>query len=413
LAALRRSKPCAAAGAALKELVIHIARLALSGFRNHLDTRLSLHPGLSIFQGENGHGKSNLLEAVYMLAIAKSPRTSIDRELINWSTGDTGGHVQILGVGREGDNTVQAQIDFDAAPPGLPGNGAALLRKALRINGIVRSASDFVGNINVVFFEAQDLEIVTGPPSTRRRYLDILISQSRPAYLKSLQRYSRVVTQRNHLLRRVREGAAGHDEMAFWNERLAYEGAEIVHQRNEVVQQLTEAGVAAHSRLTGGDELALLYRPALGPAGAADGPVEQLAHSAIESALADGMKAYRERELAQGVSVVGPHRDDVLILLNGQPSSSFASRGQARVIALALKLAEASVLRSTTGRVPVLALDDILSELDPVRRRLVLEGVVDYEQVLLTTAEDDAVAPEFRNGASAFSVEHGKVQPVA
>ncbi len=390
---------------------IHIARLSLNGFRNHAKTALQLHPGLTVFRGANGHGKSNLLEAVYMLAIAKSPRTSVERELISWKLGESGGHVQILGVGREGDETVQAQLDYDVAAPGSSsGTG---LRKSLRLNGIVRTSSEFVGHLNVVFFEADDLEIVLGSPTTRRRYLDILISQSRPSYLKSMQRYSKVVTQRNHLLKRVREGSAEPDEMAFWDERLAYEGAGIIHQRHQVVRQLQDAAIPAHAELTGGHDLTLEYQPQLTGSGPSDKLPEPFTQSAIEESLERGLQEARRREIAQGLTVVGPHRDDLGILLNGQPAGSFASRGQARIIALALKVAEASVVKSLTGRTPILALDDILSELDPGRRKLVLQQVSQYEQVLLTTAEDDAVAPEFLEHAELFIVNDGKVTPVA
>jgi len=135
-----------------------------------------------------------------MLAIAKSSRSSHERELVNWSLGETGGHMQVLGVGRQGDTTTQAQIDVDVTAA-TAANGNVGFRKGLRVNGIKRSAIDFVGNLNIVFFEADDLEIIHGSPGRRRRYLDILISQSDPAYLKSLQRYGQVVTQRNQLLR--------------------------------------------------------------------------------------------------------------------------------------------------------------------------------------------------------------------
>ncbi len=341
-----------------------------------------------------------------MLAVAKSPRTSTERELVSWRMTDSGGHVQILGVGREGDSTVQAQIDFDAAPAGENRPG---LRKSLRLNGIVRSSADFVGRLNVVFFEADDLEIILGSPSVRRRYLDILISQSRPAYLKSMQRYSKVVSQRNHLLKRIREGSAAPDEMSFWDERLAYEGADIVLERHQAIEKLREAAIPAHSELTEGHELELVYRPKLGENGEEGSLLENPSHSSIQNALTEGLEQVRRRETAQGITAIGPHRDDFAILLNGSPAASFASRGQARVIALALKMAEATVVESLTGRAPVLALDDILSELDPVRRRLVLQHASRFEQVLLTTAEPDAVATEFISEASQFKVREGKV----
>ncbi|MDP7091171.1 MAG: AAA family ATPase, partial [Dehalococcoidia bacterium] len=154
---------------------MYLSRLSLAGFRNHTNTELELRPGLTLFEGQNGHGKSNLLEAAYMLAIAKSPRSSNERELVNWSVAETGGHIQILGVGRSADSTVQAQIDFDITATESSKNTTHAFRKGLRVNGIKRSAIDFVGNLNIVFFEAEDLEIIYGSPGQRRRYLDILI----------------------------------------------------------------------------------------------------------------------------------------------------------------------------------------------------------------------------------------------
>ncbi len=390
---------------------IHIARLNLTAFRNHAQTALELQPGLNVFEGPNGHGKSNLLEAVYMLAIAKSPRTSSERELVNWRIAETGGHVQVMGVAREGGETVQAQIDIDVPAANTAGSGG--YRKALRLNGIVRSSADFVGHVNVVFFEADDLEIVVGSPSKRRRYLDILISQGRPGYLKALQRYAKVVTQRNHLLKRAREGSASDDEMAFWDERLAYEGAEIILQRHQAVAKLCEQAVPAHADLTAGDVLWLEYLPQLTDSGPGDEPPEHYTPAVLAERIADGLQKARRREIAQGVTVVGPHRDDLAISLNGQPAGSFASRGQCRIIALSLKLAEATVVEELIGRMPVLALDDILSELDPGRRKLVLDRTGRYEQVLLTSAELEAVDSSHLEKASLFKVDSGTVTPVA
>lgn len=372
-----------------------------------------------MFQGGNGHGKSNLLEAAYLLAIAKSPRTSSDRELVNWEIARTGGHMQVLGVGREADLTVQAQVDIDVAPPGavLDDGDPAPLRKSLRVNGIIRTAAEFVGKLNVVFFEAGDLELVFGGPAERRRYLDILISQTGPAYLKALQRYSRVVMQRNQLLRRVREDRASEDELEFWDDRLAVEGAAIVEDRRKAVAGVAVHAVEEHRRLSGGEEsLGIVYRPRLTaePAGngplpvEAEAPADQLAQT-----IARALASVRGREIAQGVSLVGPHRDDLLLSLNSQPADAFASRGQARCIALALKLAEAASLTGATGRKPVMALDDVLSELDPARRRLVLERASLYEQTLLTTTEFALVDAAFLAGAARYSVFAGKVAAVA
>jgi DNA replication and repair protein RecF len=361
-----------------------------------------------LFQGQNGHGKSNLLEAAYMLAIAKSPRSSHERELVNWSLAETGGHMQVLGVGRSGDTTTQAQIDVDVTASGT-GGGAPGFRKGLRVNGIKRSAIDFVGNLNIVFFEAEDLEIIYGSPGRRRRYLDILISQSDSAYLKSLQRYGQVVTQRNQLLRRVRDGLSDENELVFWDERLAYEGSRVTDVRRRSVDGLNDHAVPAHLELTDGDKLELNYRPRI-TASSDDRPdVGSMTAEMIEKQMNDALPGLRRREIAQGVTVMGPHRDDLEIQLNGNPAGSFASRGQARTIALSLKLAEAVFVTKSTGRTPVLALDDILSELDPKRRVLVLEAAIKHEQVLLTSTEPDIVPEGFLATADIYSVMNGRV----
>jgi DNA replication and repair protein RecF len=387
---------------------IYLSRLSLTGFRNHTETALDLRPGLTLFYGQNGHGKSNLLEAVYMLAIAKSPRSSNERELVNWGLSDSGGHMQILGVGREDDSTVQAQIDVDVT--GVAETGASKgFRKGLRVNGIKRSAIDFVGNINIVFFEADDLEIIHGSPGNRRRYLDILISQSDPTYLKSLSRYSQVISQRNQLLRRVREGVSEEDELTFWDERLAYEGSRVIDARRRSVDGLNDHAVPAHSELTDGDELSLKYKPRISMSSDHAPDVTEMNADMIEREVAKSLPALRRREIAQGITVIGPHRDDLDVFLNGNPAQSYASRGQSRTIALSLKLAEAVFVREVTGRSPVLALDDILSELDPRRRELVLESATKHQQVLLTATEPGIVPDAYVKEAVVFKVTNGVV----
>ncbi len=391
----------------------------LSGFRNHADTRLELPPGLVVFQGDNGQGKSSLLEAAYLLAIAKSPRASSDRELVNWDVAKAGGHVQVLGVGREGDTTVQAQVDIDVPPAGgfTANGGGQAAKKSLRVNGIIRSAADFVGKLNVVYFEANDLQMVYGGPGERRRFLDILISQTDSAYLKSLQRYSRVVMQRNQLLRRVREDAAGEDELEFWDDRLSVEGAAIVEKRRRTVAALRLHVVAEHARLTAAaEQIDITYTPRTGvDTGTGEPPLEGpgLPTDRLAELLSRGLAAVRSREIAQGVSLIGPHRDDLAVTLDGRAAETYASRGQARSIALSMKLAEAEIVRAAAGRAPVLALDDVLSELDGTRRRLVLDRTASHEQTLLTVTDFSLAAASAGAPAARFTVCAGKVAPVA
>ncbi len=372
-----------------------------------------------MFQGPNGHGKSNLMEAIYMVAIAKSPRSSSDRELLGWDVVQNGGHVQIAGVARDHELTVQSQIDFDVIPRSPePGSGGARpapsVKKELRVNGVPRPASGFVGAVNVVAFSAEDLDLIMGGPSIRRRYLDILISQSEPPYLKMIQRYGRVVTQRNHLLRQMREGRVGPDELEFWDDRLLNEGAAIIERRTRAVERLAEEAAPRHLALSGGRErLGVQYRPRIS-AVAEDGPDKIPGSTAdLISIMRGALMAARPREIGQGQTVIGPHRDEMALSLNDEPAGAFSSRGQARTIALALRLAEGAFITAATGRTPILALDDVLSELDEKRRRLVLENVASYEQVLITTTDFDRVEDSFLAGATRMTVESGQVTRVA
>lgn len=398
-----------------RSLKIRFSKLTLSNFRNITHATLDLEPGLNVFQGENGHGKSNLLESVYLLSVAKSPRASADRELVNWEVLRHGGHGQIVGVAKEFEQTTKAQIDFDALlDPVLSQDPAkredlrANVRKSLRINGVQRTAAEFVGTVNVVAFAAEDIDLVAGSPGVRRRYLDILISQSDPGYLRTLQRYGRVTTQRNHLLRLIRERRAGIDELQFWDDRLCEEGASIVGRRLRAVEKLRDQAVEMHRVLAGErDSLHLRYAPNLGDRGV----TEPLDAPQIRDHLVASLAAVRPREIAQGASVVGPHRDELEITLNGHPAGAYASRGQARTVALALKLAEAAFVSAATSRNPVLALDDVLSELDAARRQLVLKAAEAYEQVLMTTTDFEQVQQATHAAWTAWTVRKGSIEP--
>ena len=250
---------------------------------------------------------------------------------------------------------------------------------------------------------ADDLEIVYGPPSVRRRYLNILISQTDREYLGAVQRYERVVRQRNHLLRQIREGTARVAELAFWDDELVKEGSRIVARRLETVRMLSESAGPMHAGLSGGMEtLAVEYIPNVELPHDASG-------SGIERALHLKLKERRGQELARGMTVTGPHRDDLSLTIGGMDVSGFASRGQTRTVVLALKLAEAAYLREMRQREPVILLDDVLSELDSARREQVLGHAAQYHQALITTADADAVAAQLPTGTRRFRVERGKI----
>ena len=394
---------------------IHISHLSLLNFRNYESLELDLEPGMVLVHGENGQGKSNLLEAIYVLAIAKSPRASADRELIRWQSTQSGGHSQVLATAQRGADQTRVQIDFQTVPAPDEGQedrkgdlsqGAVSVQKHIRVNGVPRRASELVGLINAVMFSAEDLELVYGPPALRRRYLDILISQLDRQYLRALQRYQRVVYQRNHLLRMVRNGRSGAGELSFWDDKLATEGEQVMVKRARTVRRLSDLAGPIHEGLTGnGEGLELRYRPSV--------PVEdQGLENGLAGALRRTMEASRDREIAQGVTMSGPHRDDLSLLLDGRDAGVFASRGQARTVALAMRLAEAAHMMSERRQEPILLLDDVLSELDKARRAQVLGAASQYEQCFITTADLDSIEGRFLSGMHRFAVRDGRLEQV-
>ena len=372
---------------------------------------LSLGQGMTLVSGANGQGKSNLLESVYLLAIAKSPRAASDRELVRRQHPDLATHTRVAARLVRGADSLRVQIDLARLPPlaapdagdaaGTAGEGP--LQKRYRVNGVDRRASELVGHLNAVLFTASDLEFVYGPPSTRRRYLDILISQLDRGYLHSLQRYQNIVRQRNRLLRLVRLGNSRPDELDFRNKQLVLEGQRVTQGRSSAVQSLSRLARPVHEELSGGAEsFDLVYRPSVdvGDDEGAEAFAESFRRVIVERL---------DREIAHGVTLAGPHRDDVLVLAGGESAASYASRGQVRTAALAIKLAEAAHIADRRGQQPVLLLDDVLSELDATRRTHVLSAISSYEQCIISTADPGAIESRFLADMSRFVVDRGRL----
>ena len=308
------------------------------------------------------------------------------------------GHAGVSAEVRREDGPLRVQVDFQAlyppsddagAPPGA-GRGVhpegMSVQKYVRVNGAPRRTSDLVGEVTATMFSADDLQLVYGPPRLRRRYLDILISQLNRRYLRALQRYQRVVFQRNHLLRQARAGNARPDEMEYWDGELVSEGAYVSAERAGALSQLSSRVGPIHGDLSGeGEALELVYRPSV-TLDAADSP------KAVADGLRQALEEGRDKEVAQGVTMAGPHRDDVQLLLNGVDVGIYASRGQSRTAVLSMRLAEAAYLADRRGQRPVLLLDDVLSELDAERRAHVLERASGYEQCFISTTDADSVA---------------------
>ena len=261
------------------------------------------------------------------------------------------------------------------------------MRKQIRVDRVNRTAAQLIGTVNAVLFSADDLELVQGSPSHRRRFLDILISQGDNLYLRGLQRYQKVVQQRNQLLRMLQEGRAGADELEYWDNELVREGAWLVWRRREVIRDLAVACAEHHVRLAAPDEeLHVAYRPSVPPGDSIPATEEQFRQS---------LAASGQRERATGHTAVGPHRDDIELLINDLDVGAYGSRGQARTLALTLRLAEATYLASARRENPIVMLDDVLSEMDAERRGRVMEKAGEYEQTLITATDPEPVRQYF------------------
>jgi DNA replication and repair protein RecF len=260
-------------------------------------------------------------------------------------------------------------------------------------------------------FTADDLEIIAGAPSVRRRYLDTMICQLDRRYYGALQRYQRILQQRNASLRRIKDGIAGPDELSLWDEGFAREGAVIVAERQRALSRLSRLAATAQHELSGAaqESLAIAYEPRLDEEWRRLLP-EDASAAAIEPLFGAALAAQRRRDTAAGISLTGPHRDDFSILLNGVSAAAFASRAQMRTIALALRLAEARLLEDATDP-PVLLLDDVVSELDRGRRVSVLASIASFDQVWFTATDAEGLPDEFIETCSVYTIEDGRVSP--
>jgi DNA replication and repair protein RecF len=398
-----------------------LSQLALVNFRNLAHLRLEPQPGVLLFCGRNGQGKTNLLESVYVLATTRSPRTNVERELLSWSTPEDADLAAVVAPFarlearvRRLEGEVHLELTFEGERPGVEGGQMGPVTRAIKVNGLATRATGLVGQLPVVYFSPGDVELAGGPPAGRRQYLNLANSQASPAHMRALQRYNRVLLQRNQVLRLVRERRQAPGALEPWTEQMLDWGVLVLRQRLLMLGEVDQRVGPIFRELAGTPEtLQVVYRstacevPAAGP----EGP----------DALADSFRKHQERlaarEIDQAVSLVGPHRDDFTFVLDGVDLNRFGSRGQQRLAVLALKLAEADWMRAEIGELPVVLLDDVLSELDPQRREYVLQRVAEPEpthqrQVWITTTEttDSALTHEVLSNAQRYLIDAGRVR---
>ena len=372
---------------------MHVSRIALDQFRRYNNLKLDVpETGLRIV-GNNASGKTSLLEVLLLLATTKSPRVSIERELIRWESGEEFGlapYARITAhvVTSHGEHDLELRLEATGA-------SGLTARKTCIVDGKNVRASTMVGILKVVEFSPEDVQLVSGPPSDRRRQLDILISQIDRHYMQSSSRYGKVLAQRNSLLRAFsKEGVSFRstnaiEQLRFWDEELVQHGARIVMARSNVVKALGEQMRTWSGALMSIHTIDAVYSPGIPRIEhvLARDHSERDVLPAIQERFSRELEAARADDMRRGTTTIGPQRDDMGFRIDHRSLAAYGSRGQQRLGVIALKLSEADVIEHLTGEKPVLLLDDALSELDQSHASLLLQSVgVSDRQLLLTSA---------------------------
>lgn len=361
---------------------MRINQLKLTGFRNLKKLDLNMgEESVFAFVGPNGQGKTNLLEAIYLGALSKSFRSRVNADLVAFDED----FCRIEAGIENADGEKKLELIVTVRPP----------RKVLKINGVEKKASDFIGTLKAVFFSPDDMSTVSFAPRMRRRYLDVLLSQLDHDYLEDAISYQELVRQRNALLKKIKEGGAGGSELEFWDEKLAAYGWKMTEKRQSLISKLHPLILDQYRLIAKtNDELNIHYLPGAGTADSKEDFLKQIREGC-------------DRDIASGSTQLGPHRDDLRFLLNGHDMAYFASRGEWRSLVLALKFAEISLIEEKTGEKPVLLLDDVFSELDETRQKYLMEAIRGTQTFLTTTHRE--FLEDMKIDAKIYRLERGMV----
>ena len=389
---------------------MRLHHVLLQDFRSYARAELLPAPGLTIVAGPNAAGKTNLLEAVFVAIAGRSPRADADHDLVHH--GASFARVQLDLTDDAGAQSTRVEI----VVPASPGSGAAMvgtpaeLRKRVLVNRVPRRSGGLSDVARAVLFRPEEMMLLVGAPSERRRFLDTIVAQRSRIAARELGQLVRVLAQRNALLRAIRNEEGDPAELDFWDEQLVDVGSRVMHARLRIVAELSERIGPLHARIAPADEhdhdVRLDYVDSLKqpPWSAEVPPVEEVAVG-FRARLAD----VRQKELWNGVTLVGPHRDDLRVLLGDRDVSTHASRGQQRTIILALKLAETRLLSDGDAGEPIVLLDDLFSELDPHRTARALDLLLEHGQVLVTTADLRSLAAQHRRSVPIWHVAEGRL----
>ena len=357
---------------------MYIESIELKNYRNYDSLSLQFDKGTNIFYGDNAQGKTNILEAVYLCGTTKSHRGSKDREMIQFDADEA--HIRMF-VKKEG---ISRRIDMH-----LKKNKT----KGIAVDGIpIRKAGELFGILNLVFFSPEDLNIIKHGPGERRRFMDLELCQLNKLYLSDLSSYNHVLNQRNKLLKDLSFQPSLLNTLDVWDEQLARYGASIIQGRKKFIEEMNGIITEIHRNITGGkEEIRLLYEP-----------------SVSEENFLSVLLRNREKDCRFKLTSEGPHRDDLCVKINGMDIRKYGSQGQQRTAALSLKLSEIYMVKKRIKDMPVLLLDDVLSELDSSRQNYLLNSISQVQTMITCTGLDDFIDKRFHIN-KIFKVVDGRV----
>jgi DNA replication and repair protein RecF len=411
---------------------MYLKHLSLTNFRKFTRLDIDVPRRVVVLAGANAQGKTSVLEAIYFLAAFTSFQTHADRQIVNFYEAKNNPLTvtRLIAEYQRSKSKHRLEARLILEPLGVL--NSQRLRKEILLDGVKRSVNEVVGHFNAVIFVPQMSQIVEGAPEDRRRYLNLALAQSTPAYARILSEYNQALTQRNALLKSLGERGGNSDkrstlqsssvdQLEVWDDALARLGAQIILWRIEAVQQIERLASRVHHELTRGAEiLRLVYEPAFDPLPKPDRQLGLKIDTVVDRSrlelneIRDGYRArlreLRGEEIARGVTTIGPHRDEMRFLANDIDLGSYGSRGQVRTTLLSLKLAEVNWMKDRTGEWPVILLDEVMAELDVERRLDLMKYIGESEQVLFTTTDLNGFSKDFVENVEVWRVAGGKVE---
>lgn len=368
-----------------------IDQIRLLKFRNYSEAGFSPDKELNILLGKNAQGKTSILEGIYMLATSKSWKAGKDTELVKWEEEAFRISAHVV---REERNDIDIEIHYSKNN-----------KKQVSINTVRQSKlSDIMGQVNVIVIEPEDVDIVRGEPTLRRRFMNTEISQIQPKYCHIFVSYKRILEQRNGLLKDLHRGHNTDGLLEVLNEQAVRYGSYLIKKRKEFLEKVGEISQKIHSEITEGKEqLEVKYRPNIGD-------VDSLSEGEIAEAMRNRLEVVKGEEIRRGMTLAGPQRDDADFFLNGKEARIYGSQGQQRTIALSLRLAELEIMEENAGETPIVLLDDVMTDLDEERRAHIYQMTRGKCQTFMTASSRRLLDPEVLDGARVWEIEGGRVK---